>query len=950
MKKTLRIMGLCALAVALLATSCKKEERKLTNSFTAELTQPVSDSKTHIGNYNGSSNYLLWNSGDQIKVFNAEGSAYLFSTTNSNVPVATFTSNANLDEEAAYCAFYPAANASGLTGGYIYLTLSENQTYANGTFATGTYPIAASNGGSGTTFTFHSPCGVLAIPFKGSGTIGSIELTGKQNEPLAGQLQINPVGFDPENPSFSLVNPVTTITLTCANGLVLNAETAKTCMFVVPRNVFAQGFTAVVKDLNHNEIYTLETTKDNTIVAEQIMWMPTVNVAALAVTTDEAVVDENSVTLNGHFTTPEGVTVSEAGFYWGVGAMEREVGTVANNNISFTIDMEDLIQGTTYNVYAFAKNGNVETIGNTVTFTIEAPASAPVVVTAPAGHETPDLSVGTAVCYGGIESLDGITEYGICYSTESFSKATVQYVQSDNWANGVFSATLSGLGDGNTVYYRAYAINTAGYGYGEIESFTTPAAPTVTTTEATEITTTTAVCGGNVTADGGMVVTAKGVCYGTSHNPTVADSHTTNGTGTGSFTSNLEGLTPNTTYYVRAYATNGVATSYGDEVEFTTLEEIIITAPTVTTNNVTSITTNSAVVGGQITDAGNGTISESGICYKTGNAEWTCVTLTATNNAFSTTLEGLTPNTTYTVRAYATNEEGTGYGAEVNFTTEEEIIITVPTVTTNAVTDITANSAVVGGQITDAGNGTISESGICYKTGNAEWTCFTLTATNNAFSTTLEGLTPNTTYTVRAYATNEEGTGYGAEVSFTTLNDGGGDEHEYVDLGLPSGLLWATCNVGADTPEGYGDYFSWGETEPKDFYTFSTYTYSDNPTILPSDHDAATANWGEGWRMPTKADFEELYNNTTNSWTQQNGVKGRLFTAANGNSLFLPAAGYRNGSSLDEADSRGHYWSSSLNTGNPYNAWGCYFHSGYCNVSNYLRDYGRSVRPVRSAR
>jgi uncharacterized protein (TIGR02145 family) len=178
------------------------------------------------------------------------------------------------------------------------------------------------------------------------------------------------------------------------------------------------------------------------------------------------------------------------------------------------------------------------------------------------------------------------------------------------------------------------------------------------------------------------------------------------------------------------------------------------------------------------------------------------------------------------------------------------------------------------------------------------------------------------------------------------------DSHAYVDLGLPSGLLWATCNIGADTPEAYGDYFAWGETTTKDTYTEGYYTYSGNPDVLPSDYDAATANWGDNWRMPTKAEFEELLNNTTNSWKTQNGVKGRLFTATNGNSIFLPAAGYRWGwgSDLINAGSYGYYWSRSLRTGNQYNAWYLYFNSDDCEVYDYYRGSGLSVRPVRSAR
>ena len=200
--------------------------------------------------------------------------------------------------------------------------------------------------------------------------------------------------------------------------------------------------------------------------------------------------------------------------------------------------------------------------------------------------------------------------------------------------------------------------------------------------------------------------------------------------------------------------------------------------------------------------------------------------------------------------------------------------------------------------------------------------------------------------------------------------------HEYVDLGLPSGLLWATCNVGADSPEDYGDYFAWGETQPKDTYDWSTYQYctggnyyhpfynmftkyctdanygyngfTDNLTTLLPEDDAAMANWGGEWRMPTEGEWWELYNNTIVIWTTQNGVNGRLFTATNGKSLFLPAAGYYNGSSLLSAGNYGNYWSSSLDTSFPYGAWDVYFFSDSYYMRDGSRNCGRSVRAVRS--
>ena len=195
------------------------------------------------------------------------------------------------------------------------------------------------------------------------------------------------------------------------------------------------------------------------------------------------------------------------------------------------------------------------------------------------------------------------------------------------------------------------------------------------------------------------------------------------------------------------------------------------------------------------------------------------------------------------------------------------------------------------------------------------------------------------------------------------------EEHEWVDLGLPSGTLWATCNVGANSPEEYGDYFAWGETEPKTTYDFSTYKYCkgtyntmtkyctsssygtvDNKTELKPSDDAATVNWGSGWQMPSLEQFEELINSsyTTTTWTTMNGVYGRKITSkSNGNSIFLPAAGYRSDTSLNYAGGDGNYWSRSLYTSGSIYAYSLNFYSS--NIYKYYnyRCWGQSVRPVR---
>ena len=194
------------------------------------------------------------------------------------------------------------------------------------------------------------------------------------------------------------------------------------------------------------------------------------------------------------------------------------------------------------------------------------------------------------------------------------------------------------------------------------------------------------------------------------------------------------------------------------------------------------------------------------------------------------------------------------------------------------------------------------------------------------------------------------------------------DNHEYVDLGLS--VKWATCNVGASKPEEYGDYFAWGETQPKSNYDWSTYKWCngsydtqtkyntnssygtvDNKTTLDLGDDAARANWGGSWRMPTDAELTEMREQCTWTWTTQNGVYGYKVTSKKSGytnkSIFLPAAGYRGVSSLGSAGSGGYYWSSSLFSVSPYNAWSVvYFYSDSVYGINGTRSCGFSVRPV----
>ena len=192
------------------------------------------------------------------------------------------------------------------------------------------------------------------------------------------------------------------------------------------------------------------------------------------------------------------------------------------------------------------------------------------------------------------------------------------------------------------------------------------------------------------------------------------------------------------------------------------------------------------------------------------------------------------------------------------------------------------------------------------------------------------------------------------------------DNHEYVDLGLPSGTLWATCNVGATSPEDMGDYFAWGETAPKQIYDMENYKWYnsandkltkyctddkygtvDYETELLPEGDAAYVNWGPVWRMPTLEQQQELIERCTWQWVERNGVYGRLVTGPNGNTLFLPAADYRSDNSPSNEGSIGAYWSRTLDSGYPSGLYFRNFDWKSVYLFSHIRSHGFTVRPVR---
>lgn len=281
------------------------------------------------------------------------------------------------------------------------------------------------------------------------------------------------------------------------------------------------------------------------------------------------------------------------------------------------------------------------------------------------------ITIANIVSAGG----ENASAIGVCWNTTgapTIADSVDQTIQYQAFHDGYVSWALdiAPLVAGTKYYYRAFATNSAGTGYSDVKEFTTLDFPTITTTAISGIGATSATGGGNITDAGGDTVSARGVCWSTAENPTTANSKTSDGTGTGAFASSITGLKYNTTYYVRAYATNSLGTAYGSKVSFTTLG-----APLVATQSpATKITKGNALIQGKIISTGGVSPTVRGICWNTtGNPTTADDTAYDTGTfyagAFSKYASGLTARTTYYVRAYATNSIGTAYGDVISFTT-----------------------------------------------------------------------------------------------------------------------------------------------------------------------------------------------------------------------------------------------------------------------------------------
>ncbi|MEI7614401.1 MAG: hypothetical protein WCK63_15990, partial [Betaproteobacteria bacterium] len=498
----------------------------------------------------------------------------------------------------------------------------------------------------------------------------------------------------------------------------------------------------------------------------------------LSATTAASSITGSSATSGGTVTIPNGAPITAQGVCYATSTGPTTSNSVAAavsivQSGTFTSSLTGLTGGTTYYVRAYATNSTGTGYGPEVSFTTS--AGVPVVTTTTATS----IAATTATSGGGISATGGatITANGVCWSTTSGPTVLLSTKTSDTAVqSGGFSSSLTGLAPSTTYYLRAYATNSVGTAYGPEVTFTTtaPTVATLSTRAVYGINSYSATSGGSIINTGGANLTANGICWSTSTGPTVALSTKTADTvvQSGSFVSALTGLTANTTYYVRAYATNGPGIAYGNEVTFTTPGAV---APIMNSTGGGTVGDTSVTSGGGVFSNGGATITAEGLCYSTSpNPSISSPTAPADTlvqaGPFTVLMTGLTPGTQYYIRSYATNSAGTGYGLEATVVT----LLARPTLTTSAISAITATTATCGGTISSPGGYPVTFNGICWSTSSGPTVALSTKTSDfaiqsGAFTSSLTGLTPLTTYYVRGYATNSAGTAYGAEVSLTTL-------------------------------------------------------------------------------------------------------------------------------------------------------------------------------------
>jgi hypothetical protein len=630
-------------------------------------------------------------------------------------------------------------------------------------------------------------------------------------------------------------------------------------------------------------------------------------------------------------TASGGMALTARGFRWSqtagfASASGQDLPAQATAGQGFSAQLQGLTASTNYYFRAYASNALGTGYGTENGFTTGTQPLATVQTQAASG-----ITQTSALVAGAVTSDAGaaVTVRGFCYSTGNNPQISNDTVQVGAGL-GTFSATLRNLNAGSTYYFRAFAVNAGGVGYGLVQSFQTPAltTATITTNAVYGISNQSAYSGGSISSDGGSAVTQRGVAYDTTANPTTAGSITSDGTGAGNYTSIMAGLMPSTVYYVCSYAINASGTAYGQERSFQTTAQASgpVTYPSVLTHAVTKTDSNH-IMGGIVVDGGNSPITAQGICW---NRTGTPTTVDSVVNftpigVGQYSLEVDLPqgcNETFYVRAFAQNGAGTAYGQQVSTTNGF-----VPSLGASQLIQIGATTATLQTTIVASGGCAVTERGVCWSTspgptnGNPLFrtVCGSDTGT---YSCQLSNLVPQTLYYVRAYMTNITGTYYGAEQSFTT------DTTSALYIGKPyaGGIIFDLDSAGQHglvcAPSSQGNY-QWGcyGTDIPNTSTavgtglsntnFITFVCAERPIAASVCADLVLNGYSD-WYLPSIGELQLMYSR-----------------------LHLQGLGGFGG---------GWYWSSSQS--NPVFAWAMYFVNG--NVANGSKDGSFPVRAVRA--
>ncbi|MCC7520682.1 MAG: hypothetical protein IT220_03520, partial [Flavobacteriaceae bacterium] len=561
-------------------------------------------------------------------------------------------------------------------------------------------------------------------------------------------------------------------------GICLSTQTAPDLNDIVFHNGNGPGdFTTTCDNLLPNTLYHVRAFATNSVgtsYGNELTFMTKPLSAPILETSIASNITNTTAISGGNITDDGGLSITDRGICWSTDTapdLSDHVIHEGEGDGNYLVLITGLTGNVTYYIRAFATNSLGTSYGNEISFnTITYELATVVTINAT------DISYTNVTAGGNVTNDNGstVTERGVCWATTT-NPTTAHEHLSQNAGLGTYTFNITGLTANTPYFLRAYAINGGGTSFGNEVTFTTipTALPMVSTKAISGISSNIAGSGGIISSDGGLNISAKGVCWSINPNPTLANTHTNDGTGNTNFNSTMTGLNPLTTYYVIAYATNALGTTYGNELSFTTTD-LVYPGPSVPSVGtiVTTITSGStAASGGYISSDGGSTVTERGVCWSTSENPTIADNHSSDGTGvgyFNSTVSGISGcGNVYYVKAYATNATGTGYGNQVTVTSG-----LVATVNTLEITNIDNYTATCGGSILDTGGCELTQKGVCWNYSPNPTTANYITTEgpgNSDFTSTLTNLLGNRTIYIKAYVTNSKGTTYGPEKVFTTL-------------------------------------------------------------------------------------------------------------------------------------------------------------------------------------